>query len=166
MNYSDLDIISDLELLQEIEELENELQPRQKIPRVNFIDAQNPLEYFNDDVSFKECMAFTKDQFLFVLDKFKHKFASSIPDHSPLVQFTVFLRYVRSNLFLRDLRTDACVQLPITKCHKIVTSVAMDIASYSRTYIVFPTVREQTIIAARILDKYGFPGSLHILHSS
>ena len=157
----DFELDRDLELIEELEEL----QPHKKIPRVNLFDAKNPLEYYNAK-SFYDNMAFTKDQFLIVLDKFKHKFASSMPIHSPLVQFTVFLSYVKSNSFLRVLGTQACVQLPVATCHEIVNSVAMDIASYTRAYIVYPTVEEQTVIAARILDKYGFPGSVCILHSS
>ena len=156
----DLDMIRDLELLQEIEELEeleNELQPRRKIARVNFIDAQNPLEYYNGE-SFRQNMAFSKDQFLIVLDKFKEKFATSLPSYSPLIQFTVFLRYVKSNGFLRDVSVDVSVQMPISTVHEIVNSVAKDIASYFHTYIVYPSVEEQNIAAARILEKYGFPG--------
>ena len=85
---------------------------------------------------------------------------------SPFVQFTVFLRYVKSNEFLRDLSTQAVVQLPISNVHRIVNSVAMDIASYSHTYIAYPTVEEQNITAARILEKYGFPGCPSVMDGS
>ena len=162
MNYSDLDIISDLELLQEIEELENELQPRQKIPRVNFIDAQNPLEYYNTDKEFHLNMAFTKSQFLIVLDKFKDKFETSLPTYSPFIQLTVFLQYLKSNSFLRNVSTQVVVQLPISIVHEIVNSVANDIASCFSEWIVYPTAEEQNIAAARILEKYGFPGKIRI----
>ena len=157
----EFEIIRDLELIEENEEIENELdelQPRRKIPRVNLKDAENPMEYYNGE-TFRNYMGFTKDQFIIVLDKFKDKFASSISAHSPMIQLTVFLRYVKSNGFLKDVVTQTVVQLPISNVHRIVNSVASDIASYSRTYIVYPTVEEQRIAAARILEKYGFPGT-------
>ena len=158
----DLELIRDLQFLEELEEIEEELQPHRKIPRVNLIDAQNPLEYYNGD-SFHSYMAFTKEQFLIVLDIFKDTFATSIPAHSPLVQLTVFLRYVKSNNFLKDLCTQTVVQLPISDCHEIVNSVAGDIASYSETYIVYPSVEEQNTAAARVLEKYNFPGCPKVL---
>ena len=156
-------LIRSIEFLEEVEEIEN--QPRPKIPRVNFIDAQNPFEYYNE-VGFYDNVGFTKEQFLIILAKFQEKFTTSIPEHTPFMQFFVFLRYLKSNAFLRDLAVFTCVQLPITSCHKIVDSVAKDIAFYSRTYIVYPTSEEQNIAAARVLEKYSFPGSPSLIDGS
>ena len=153
----DLDLIRDLSLLEEIEELENELGPQHRIARVNFVDAQNPLEYYNE-VSFYNNMGFSKDHFLIVLDRFKDKFSTSLPDFSPFIQFTVFLHYLKSNSFLRNVSTQTVVQLPISAVHKIVNSVAKDIAFYFHVYIVYPSAEEQNIVAARVLEKYNVPG--------
>ena len=125
----EFEMIRDLELMEENEEIENELMPRRKIPRVIFTDAQNPMEIMNDK-SFYDNLAFTKAQFLIVLDKFKDKFAASMSAHSPMVQLTVFLCYVKSNQFLRNLSTQLYIQLPISNIHRILNSVANDIASY------------------------------------
>ena len=125
----EFEMIRDLELMEENEEIENELMPRRKIPRVIFTDAQNPMEIL-DDKSFHDNLAFTKDQFLIVLDKFKDKFAASMSVHSPMVQLTVFLCYLKSNQFLRNLSTQLYIQLPISNIHRILISVANDIASY------------------------------------
>ena len=151
-----LQAIRNIEFLEEVEEIEN--QPRPKIPRVNLVDPQNPFEYYNED-AFHDNLGLTKHEFPIVLAKFQDKFATSIPQHSPFVQFTVFLRYLKSNAFLRDMVAFVDVQLPISIVHKIVNSVAEDIAFYSRTYIVYPTIEEQNIAAARVLEKYNFPGS-------
>ena len=148
--------LRNIEFLEEVEEIED--QPRPKIPRVNLIDAQNPFDYYGEK-AFYDNLGVTKDQFPIILAKFQDKFATSIPEHSPFVQFTVFLRYLKSNAFLRDMVAFTCVQLPRSTVHKIVNSVAKDIAFYSRTYIVYPTVEEQNIAAARVLEKYNFPGS-------
>ena len=123
----EFEVMRDLELLEENEEIEREL--RRKIPRVNFTDAQNPMEYMNDK-SFYDNLAFTKEQFLIVLDKFKDKFAASMPAHSPMIQLTVFLCYLKSNQFMRNLSTQTYIQLPISNIHRILNSVANDIASY------------------------------------
>ena len=90
--------IRNIELLEEIEN-----QPRPKIPRVNLIDAQNPFEYYNED-AFHTNLGPTKVEFPNILAKFQDK-ATSIPEHSPFVQFTVFLRYLKSSAFLRDMVT-------------------------------------------------------------
>ena len=158
-----LNAVRNLEFLEEIEEIEN--QPRPKIPRVNLLDPQNPFEYYND-VAFYGNFGVTKEQFSIILAKFQDKFATSIPQHTPFVQFTVFLRYLKSNAFLRDMVAFTCVQLPITSIHEIVNSVAKDIAFYSRTYIVYPTIEEQNIAAARVLEKYNFPGSPSLIDGS
>ena len=125
----EFEMIRDLELMEENEEIENELMPRRKIPRVIFTDAQNPMEIMNDK-SFYDNLAFTKAQFLIVLDKFKDKFAASMSAHSPMIQLTVFLCYLKSNQFLRNLSTQLYIQLPISNIHRILNSVANDIASY------------------------------------
>ena len=125
----EFEMIRDLELMEENEEIENELMPRRKIPRVIFTDAQNPMEIMNDK-SFYDNLAFTKAQFLIVLDKFEDKFAASMSAHSPMIQLTVFLCYLKSNQFLRNLSTQLYIQLPISNIHRILNSVANDIASY------------------------------------
>ena len=125
----EFEIVRDLELMEENEEIENELMPRRKIPRVIFTDAQNPMEIMNNK-SFYDNLAFTKAQFLIVLDKFKDKFAASMSAHSPMIQLTVFLCYLKSNQFLRNLSTQLYIQLPISNIHRILNSVANDIASY------------------------------------
>ena len=155
--------IRNLEFLEEIEEIES--QPRPKIPRVNLKDPLNPFDYYNGK-SFEDYLGLTKEQFPIVLAKFQDKFATSIPNHTPFVQFTVFLRYLKSNAFLRDVATFTCVQLPITTVNQIVNSVAKDIAFYSRTYIVYPTIEEQNIAAARVLEKHSFPGSPSLIDGS
>ena len=125
----EFEMIRDLELMEENEEIENALMPRRKIPRVIFTDAQNPREIMNDK-SFYDNLAFTKAQFLIVLDNFKDKFAASMSAHSPMIQLTVFLCYLKSNQFLRNLSTQLYIQLPISNIHRILNSVANDIASY------------------------------------
>ena len=125
----EFEMIRDLELMEENEEIENELMPRRKIPRVIFTDAQNPMEIMNDK-SFYDNLAFTKAQFLIVLDKFKDKFAASMSAHSPMIQLTVFLCYLKSNQFMRNLSTQTYIQLPVSNIHRILNSVANDIASY------------------------------------
>ena len=152
-----MEYIRDLELLEEIEEIENLLTPQTRIPRVNFVDRQNAFEYFSNQ-GFFENFGFTKEQFPIVLDKFRDKFSSSLPEYSPEYQFIVFLDYVKSNQFMRKISTQSYIQLPLSKVNEIVNSVANDISFYSRTYIVYPTVEEQNICAARILENYGFPG--------
>ena len=153
-------VLRNIEIIDGYEQLENVIN--QRIPRVIFSDPQNPFEIFRDDI-FQGKFLFRKHQFMTVLDKFKDKFATSMPGHSPLRQFTVYMTYVRSNGFLRDVSTQNYVELPIPTVHKIVNSVAKDIAFYSRNYIVYPNKEEQNIIAARILEKYGFPGCSRIM---
>ena len=155
--------LRNIEFLEEVEEVEN--QPRPKIPRVNLKDPLNPFDYYNDE-AFHANLGLTKEQFPIILAKFQDKFATSIPQHTPFVQFTVFLRYLKSNAFMRDVVTFTCVQLPITTVNQIVNSVAKDIAFYTRTYVVYPTIEEQNIAAARVLEKYNFPGSPSLIDGS
>ena len=152
-------LIRNFELMEEFEEIET--VANQRVPRVTFTDRQDPFSVFNDEV-FQNKFLWTKHQFLIVLQKFKDKLASSM-SHSPLLQFIVFMHYVRSNGFLSDVSTQSFVQLPTSTVHQIVNSVAKDIASYSRTYIVYPNIEEQNITAARILAKYNFPGCSKVL---
>ena len=160
-----MEYIRDLEFLEEVEEIENLLTPQPRIPYVNFIDQQNPFEYFSNK-GFFDNFGFTKEQFPIVLSNFRDKFASSIPDYSPECQFIVFLDYVKSDGFLRKVSTQPHVQIPISKVCEIVNSVAKDIAFYSRTFIVYPSIEEQNNMAARVLDKTGFPGCSKIQDGS
>ena len=152
-------LIRNIEIMEELEVMHTAVN--QRIPRVIFNDRSDPFSVFNDEV-FQNKFLWTKHQFLIVLDKFKNKFASSM-SHSPMLQFIVFMHYVRSNGFVSDVSTQMFVQLPTSTVEDIVNSVAKDIAFYSRNYIVYPTVEEQNIIAARILEKYHFPGCSKIL---
>ena len=155
-------LIRNIELVEEFEEIRTVVN--QRIPRVIFSDRSDPFSVFNDEV-FQNKFLWTKHQFLIVLDKFKDKFAASM-SHSSMLQFIVFMHYVRSNGFVSDVSTQMFVQLPTSTVEDIVNSVANDIAFYSRTYIVYPSVEEQNIIAARILEKFKFPGCSKIMDGS
>ena len=150
--------IRNIELLEFLEE--NVFNPR--IPRVIFRDRQNPFEEYSDSF-FHGNLGFTKQQFVIVLDKFKDKFAETDPNHPPMLQFIVFMQYVKSNEFLRSVTTQNIVQLPISTVGEIVNNVATDIASFSQEYIAYPSQQEQNVIAARMLEKYGMPGCPSIM---
>ena len=93
----EFEVMRDLELLEENEEIECEL--RRKIPRVNFTDAQNPMEYMNDK-SFYDNLAFTKEQFLIVLDKFKDKFAAFSENKTDSLKVYSFMQSSLTNCLI------------------------------------------------------------------
>ena len=152
--------IRNIELLEYLEE--NVFNPRPSVPRVIFRDRQDPFVEYSDSF-FHDNLGFTKGQFVIVLDKFKDKFAQTDPCHPPLLQFIVFMQYIKSNEFLRNMTTQSIVQLPISTVGEIVNNVATDIASFSQEYIAYPSAQEQNVTAARILEKHGMPGNPSIM---
>ena len=141
-----------------------EIRREARVPRRVLRDAENPLEYFNEK-DFKANLAFSKDGFVFVLEKFQDKIRRPFHDGleiSPMLRLTVYLQYIRSNNFYRSSSTQCFIKLPKTTIHNIVNAVAKDIASFSATYINFPDADEQETIAKYFFENYNFPGVIGI----
>ena len=167
MEEEDLEQFNDfIEGLNDIRETANDLSGIRRlgrVPRVEFRDQENPLESFREK-EFKEIFAFTKDGFLHILELFKNKIRR--PRHaeiSPLLKLTVYLQYVRSNDFYKSTRNQFYIRLPKSTICKIVNDVAKDIASFSSTYIKFPDLKEQEIIANYFAENFNFPGVIGII---
>ena len=167
MEEEDLEQFNDfLEGLNDIRETANDLSGIRslgRVPRVEFRDQENPLEAMREK-EFKENLAFTKDGFLHVLELFKDKIRRPCHNEiSPLLKLTVYLQYVRSNDFYKSTRNQYYIRLPKSTICKIVNDVAKDIASFSSTYIKFPDLEEQEIIANYFAENFNFPGVIGII---
>ena len=143
----------------------NDIRRLGRVPRVVFCDQENPLEALREK-EFKENLIFSKDGFLHILELFKDKIRR--PCHqsaeiSPLLKLTTYLQSVRSNDFYRSTRNQFYIRLPKSTICKIVNEVAKDIASFSSTYIKFPDLEEQEVIANYFAENYNFPGVIGIL---
>ena len=101
-----------LETLEAVSRIENlagdirDLNSGQHIPRGILRDFGNPLEALSDK-QFQSAHAFSKDKFLHVFDLFKTELQPSNPGRHvvpPLIKFSTFLFYLRSNGFYRYTR--------------------------------------------------------------
>ena len=167
MEEEDLEDFNDFfDGLNDIRETANDLSGIRslgRVPRVEFRDQENPLEAMREK-EFKENLAFTKDGFLHILELFKDKIRRPCPNEiSPLLKLTVYLQYVRSNDFLKSTRNQFYIRLPKSTICNILNDVSKDIASFSSTYIKFPDLEEQEIIANYFAENFNFPGVIGII---
>ena len=156
----DFQLIEDIQNIQQLGDDLHEIA-RVRVPRVVFRDQENPLEALSD-FDFKANLAFTKDGFLFILDIFKDKIdrPSANPDYyiSPLLRLTIFLQYLRSNGFYRNVSTHYFTKIPTSTIGRIVNDVAKDIASFQSEYIQFPNLNQRDEIANYFMENFQFPG--------
>ena len=100
-------IVETFETVSKIRQFANDIEQfhphYQTVPRRSISDAYNPLEILSDK-EFQGAYAFSKDAFLHTFGLFEHLLepkTSASTALSPLLKFSTFLFYLRSNGFYR-----------------------------------------------------------------
>ena len=158
--------VNQVERLQALDQEVRNLQlENQRVARTFLRDQLNPLESYSDHL-FKQNFAFTKETFVNIYNIFKDELTVAPCNYGPyippILRFTIFMQYLRSNSFYRCVSTQCVVTAPESTVCRIVNQVAKTIAARHSTYVKFPDANQQDQIAQRIFEESKIPGVIGI----